>query len=443
MSLSKLQLRGYGRPVTMPYALISTGSAPLKVFRGGCSKKADGVRGILALDDFLQILCFSKEGHVMLDSGCSMLKAVGKYVNKHFAEKLCPLKCHLYGRFSANAIHFEFVAKKKYPSGRVLSCLEDLLSGACVKEDGELDTENYTYEIKIFDAVFETSKGLKKCEWHERMDAIIAAYGREFAVEIISSADEFRQALLSEEGVVGHELFTYGARDPLPRIIKIKMPKVPVAVEVVGVKCTLPESEIWNVIYLSVPSDNDPRIKHIVSVYDYTDVFTYGSGSKVHVNPRSVKRDGNGVISCTSISVLGPILNALFGEISKSRLYLAGNVTPTAATIRNGVRLVCGPARKHKLDKEIQFLDPMPKITIGANKCWLNSDGSVHMQAPAVLSTPTYGMQQYQGLPLTSIGVLESIAREQPDVSEVYSRVGMRMGPLDDLMPLSPLSLVT
>jgi hypothetical protein len=369
-----------------------------------------------------------------------MLRAVGKYVYTKYSEILCPLKCRLYGRFGASAIHFEFVAKKKYPSGRVFSCLEDLLSGACVKRDGELDTEMYTYEIKIFDAVVETSKGLKKCEWYERMEAIVAAYGQEFAVEVIHNADEFRQALLSEEGVVGHELCT--SEDPLPKIMKIKMPKVPVAVEVVGVKCTLPESEIWNVIYLSVHSDNDPQIKHIVSVYDYTDVFTYGSGSKVHVNSRSVKRDRNGVISCTSISVLGPILNALFGEISKSRLYFAGNVTPTAATLRNGVRVLCGPARKYKLDNEIQFLDPMPKITIGANKCWLNSDGSVHMQAPAVLSTPTYGMQQYQGLPLTSIGVLESIAREQPDVSEVYTRVGMRTGPLDDMMPLSPLSFI-
>ena len=439
MELSSAQLYAYGRPVAFPYALITRGSAPFKCGRGGFSVKEDGWKLIYACDDLWQCGLFTKNGHELLESGVPMLRAVGEHFYKHYAEKLYPFLCLLHKRFRASALHLEFVARKRYPSGEVRSCLEDLLSGACIK-DGKLDTESYTYTVKIFDAVFENAKGsLRRFEWYERIECIIDTYGSEFAVKVINTVADFRHALLHEEGVVGHEL--YEAVKP-PKIIKIKMPKIPVCVEIAGVKSTLPDSEIWNMIYLCV-NGPDPKIKHAVVVYDYTAMFTHGSDSKVHVNPNSVKRSGDGAVTCTSSTVMGPILNALFSEISKCKLYSAGFVTPTLARVRDGVRIVCGPARKYKLDAGIQFLDPMPKITVGANKCWLNSDGSVHLQAPALLSTSSYGMQQYQELPVTSVGTLESIAREQPEVGSVYHFVGMKAGPLDDLAPMSPLSFTT
>jgi len=438
MSLSRHQLYGYGRPVSVPYSLISIGSASFEYGRAGFSEKADGWKLIVAVNDCLQNLPFSNAGHMFPGNSCATMNAIGQHFNKHFGEIVCPFRCRMYNRFRAVALHAEFVAMKRYPSGEIGSCLEDLLSGACLT-NGKLNTEDYTYEVKIFDAIFTTAKGLKRCEWYERIEAVINTFGQKYAVNVIRTAAEFRNALLFGEGVVGHELCSFGADEPLPRIIKIKMPKIPTAVSIVGVECTLPDSDIWSKIYLGV-NGATPDVKHIVVVYDYSDMLTYGSKSKVHVNPRSIKKGADQVVVCTSASVMGPILNALYGEISKSKLYFANGVKPLSATLRNGVQAVCGSARKCKLNSKIQFLDPMPKITIGANKCWLNSDGSVHMQAPALLSTSTYGMPQYQGLPFTSVEVLESIAVQQPSVHEVYTRVGMRAGPLDDMMPLSPSS---
>ena len=439
MELSTAQLHAYGRPIGFPYALITKGSAPFKCGRGGFSVKEDGVKLIYACDDLWDCELFTRNEHELLKSEVPMLRAVGEYFYEHYADKLCPFLCILYGKFRASALHMEFVAKKRYPSGEVRSCLEDLLSGTCLK-DGKLDTESYTYTVKIFDAVFEHAKGgLRRFEWYERIESIIHTYGSELAVKPINTVAEFRRALLHEEGVVGHELYEAAK---LPKIIKIKMPKIPVCVEIAGVKSTLPDFEIWNMIYLCV-NGPDPKIKHAVVVYDYTAMFTHGSDSKVHVNPNSVKRSGDGTVTCTSSTVMGPILNALFSQISKCKLYRAGVVVPTLARVRDGVQIVCGPARKYKLDAGIQFLDPMPKITVGANKCWLNSDGSVHLQAPALLSTSSYGMQQYQELPVTSVGTLESIAKEQPDVASVYHLVGMKAPPLHDLADMSPLSFIT
>jgi len=300
----------------------------------------------------------------------------------------------LSGRKHAKELCFEFVCKTL--DGK--EALMDLYLGRCVdKSTGCLDTANYKYEVRIFDALL-TDNLRYDYVYH----AIMEAYGPDHTVERLWCDDELTTTLNTTEGIVIHE---YDTKKRCDHAVKIKVP-LPIKLFIIGVRCTIPEFEGWNEILYCTEDYN------VIYKTDYTDIFTdytRCSKGKVFVNMHSVKSDSKGIVHCTSSSVLQPILDALFVEISKTLKLEPISSTPTEAQIRTdtGVKNVrCGSNRSFKLEPDTLYLRTPIPVVLGTNDIWRMPE--IHLQATSILAVGDYDPDNLI-MPMTSEHLLRTI----------------------------------
>jgi hypothetical protein len=330
-----------------------------------------------------------------------------------------PRHVKLSSRKHAKVICFEFVCTT--PDGK--EALMDLLLGRCIDSSTKsLDTVNYKYGVRIFDAMLG-----KDLRYDYVYHAIMEAYGPDHTAERIWCDEELKSTLNTAEGIVIHE---WDRKKRCDHAVKIKAP-LPVKLYIIGVKCTIPEFEGWDrILYCT----EDYTVIHESNFTEIFTDYTRVAKGKVFVNMHSVKADSNGVVHCTSSSVLEPILDALFVEISKTLKLEPIASTPTEAQIRTdtGVKTVrCGKNRSFKLDPDVLYLRTPIPVVLGANDIWRMPE--IHLQATSILAVGDYNPENLL-MPMTSEELLRTVPTR--DRITAYEMLGVGRGPFHGMAKL-------
>jgi len=419
--------------------------------------KYDGFHIIGINSAYGAVSYFTKQG-IPLD-GCTsrMLKAINTYLHGLSDEdRVDPMRIKRDDiRKPARQVHFEFGCMRKGDSIGIATeweegaaeSLQDLFQRKCLAADGSLDTENYVYPIKIFDALFTTNAPA-----FARIEAAMNYYGPEMtATQIYNSAD-LVHFLNGCEGVVAHM-----GRSGKEKAFKIKVP-CPVRAKIVGVQNTIGESFAgWDKILVCVERDGgDQRRRFIaVSEINLNEIFTdhtRPAKGKVYANPKCVKRSpakGTVVYELAnggeSTSAIVPMLNALYGLIGKADLYTPVDSTSTVATIPPGPQqqdygtpatVLCGSNRTFNLTGYTYLFKPID-VVMGVNDIWLIANNQFHLQAPSVLCLPGagFGPAEFMDMPPTNEHTLRTAAEQRlcRDRNQYYTLVGMPHSPFHDL----------
>jgi len=318
---------------------------------------------------------------------------------------------------TASVIHFEFVAML---NGK--ESLDHLFRGQCVDPvTGLLDTKEYTYRIRVFDAQFHGMDLHYNYTYH----AIFEAYGHDYTVERIWGDSDLRRVLNTTEGVV---IYRWLNKTENHQVLKVKVP-IPVKLYLIGVRRTIPDFDGWDKLLFCTDEYN------AIHEISYTDIFTDYTRvkqGKVFVNQKAVKSDATGVVHCVSTSVLEPILDAIFVEISKAVKFPPVNTTKTEARIRttDGVKILrCASNRSFKLESDTMYVtDPIP-VVFGANDIWRMPE--IHLQAAGILAVGEYDPGNFLSMPVTSEHLLNAVPTR--DRIAAYKMLGLSRNPMDGL----------
>jgi hypothetical protein len=346
----------------------------------------------------------------------------------------------------AYQVHFEFCCVRKslisVGGGGVSECLQDLFHGKCLNADGTLNTIDYEYPIKIFDALFKANVPI-----FARVEAVANYYGPEMTANQIFNFKELLEVLNGFEGVVAHEVHSSGSGFRKDKCLKIKVP-CPIAAEVVGVQNTLGgDFQGWNKILVCVRSKDCFMAVFEIDLTEILTDHTRPSKGKVYANPKCVKHcpvKGTVVYELAngakSTSAIAPMLNALYGLIGKSVILPAIKSSSTEAKIRvvDGVpsTVLCGRNRSFSLSG-YDFLAKPFRVVMGVNDIWLLANDELHLQAASVLCLPAvgFGPAEYMDMPPTNEATLRVAAEQRlcRNRVEYYELVGMENGPFHGL----------
>ena len=406
-----------GRPITLAFELFkATTNATTK--RMVYTEKADGFH-IISLGDGVYT---TKNGLPLMGRNLQAIEAyllAWKHDDGSYFVDPSHVEIKMGGRKTKKAfvIHFEFVALL---DGK--ESLDHLFRGQCVDPvTGLLNTKDYTYVIRVFDAQFYNTTLHYDYTYH----AIFEAYGHEHTVVRLWGDSDLRSSLNSAEGIV-----VYGWLDKTQNheVLKVKVP-IPVKLYLIGVRCTIPDFEGWDKLLFCT--------EEYTAIYEisYTDIFTdytRAKQGKAFVNQKSVKSDANGIVHCVSKSVLEPILDALFVEISKRVKFTPIGTTKTEARIRttDGVKVIrCAINRSFKLEADTLYVkDPIP-VVFGANDIWRMPE--IHLQAAGILAVGEYDPGDLLAMPMTSEHLLNTVPTR--DRIAAYKMLGLSRNPMDGL----------
>lgn len=441
---------GYGRPITNHMQVFEANYNACEIKDCTITEKVNGylIRWVLIEDLWPTYALVSKRGHNLETSSCKTLRAIYKYMDSmglieklHASHCLCEDPRSL-ARKVALAMNMEFIAEKRV-SEQYANALGDLLQAKCVLPTGDLNTADYRYRIVITDVIFSASrKSLVRLDASERLDRAAAVFGEEYVVKRIRNEAELKHTLLHEEGVVIHHSMLWCHSLSFPKIIKVKLPKWPIAAEIVAVANTLaPLKDYkyfcgWDIIYYALKeSDGTMRVVHTSNFYDIFTDYKRREKGYCYVNPHSVRRDlKSGTIYCDTSSVLQPMLDALYKEISKVPLIKAKSLSKLAAVLPDRSRIVCGSNRTFEFDvHNTLFLKPPIFATLAANQCWKIANDEVHLQAAGLAAMKGYGKERMHYIPRLRMDTLRRWTDEQPTVEKMYTEAGIVGGPLDEL----------
>jgi hypothetical protein len=389
---------------------------------------------------------FTKQGIPLDECTSKMLKAINKYLHDMpDEERVDPLRIErLDMRSPSRQVHFEFRCMRKeeeecseeWDEGAAES-LQDLFQGKCLTKDGDLDTENYVYPIKIFDALF-----TGKAPAFARIEAARNYYDLDMTATQIFDFTDLVHFLNGCEGVVA-QMGGSGKE----KAFKIKVP-CPIRAKIVGVQNTIGESFAgWDKILVCVERDAGDQRSCFIAVCEinlneiFTD-HTRPSKGKVYANPKCVKRSKEGTVvyelanGAESTSAIVPMLNALYGLIGDLCAPSASS-TSTAATIQRGAtKVLCGSNRTFNLTG-YEYLSQPVDVIMGVNDIWPIANGQFHLQASSVLCLPGagFGPAEFMDMPPTNGHTLRTAAERRlcRDRIQYYTLVGMKHGPFHDL----------
>jgi hypothetical protein len=348
-------------------------------------------------------------------------------------------------------IEFRCVRKDLLAAGATngaAESLQDLFHGKCLNADGSLNTVDYEYPIRIFDASFKARVPILA-----RVEAIANYYGPSMAATHVADFKELVHALNTYEGVVAHEVTRDLSGFRKEMCFKIKIP-CPIRGWFVGVQNTLDGFEGWDKILFCVEGErHGDRCLDAVCEIDLTDILTdhtRPSKGKVYANPKCVKYSPEkGTIvyelanGATSTSAIAPTLNALYGSIGKVARLPPIELRASEAKIRvaesfpNIVHR--GSNRSFKLEG-YEFLTQPIDVIMGVNDIWPIANGEFHLQAASLLCLPAagFGPSEFATMPRTNENTLRIAAAQRlcRDRVEYYKLVGMETGPFDTLAPM-------
>ena len=350
----------------------------------------------------------------------------------------------------AYQVNFEFrcVRKDLLAAGATngaAESLQDLFHGKCLNADGSLNTADYEYPIRIFDASFKARVPILA-----RVEAIANYYGPSTAATHIADFKELVDALNTCEGVVAHEVTCDVSGFRKDMCFKIKVP-CPIRGWFVGVQNTLSGFEGWDKILFCV-KDGDQSLVAMCEI-DLTEILTdhtRPSKGKVYANPRCVKYSPEkGTIvyelanGAQSTSAIAPTLNALYGSIGRATRLPPIQLKAYEAKIRvaegfpNIVRR--GSNRSFKLEG-YEFLTQPIDAVMGVNDIWSIANDELHLQAASLLCLPGagFGPSEFASMPHTNEATLRIAAGQRlcRDRVEYYKLVGMETGPFEKLGPM-------
>jgi hypothetical protein len=391
--------------------------------------------------------CYFTKQDIPLD-GCAskMLKAINKYLHElPDEERIDPMRIERIDLSKpARQVHFEFRCMRKEDSTGgaeweegAAESLQDLFQGKCLTADGDLDTENYVYPIKIFDALF-----TRKAPAFARIEAAMNYYGPDMTATQIFNFTDLVHFLNGCEGVVAHM-----GGSGKEKAFKIKVP-CPIRAKIVGVQNTIGESFAgWDKILVCVERDAGDQRSCFIAVCEinlneiFTD-HTRPSKGKVYANPKCVKRSKGTVVyelanGGESTSAIAPMLNALYGLIGKADLDTpTASSTSTVARIQRGAMVLCGSNRTFNLTG-YEYLSQPVDVIMGVNDIWPIANGQFHLQASSVLCLPGagFGPAEFMDMPPTNGHTLWTAAERRlcRDRNQYYTLVGMKHGPFHDL----------
>ena len=392
--------------------------------------------------------CYFTKQDIPLD-GCAskMLKAINKYLHElPDEERIDPMRIERIDLSNpARQVHFEFrcmrkedstVGTEEWDEGAAES-LQDLFQGKCLTADGDLDTENYVYPIKIFDALF-----TRKAPAFARIEAAMNYYGPDMTATQIFAFTDLVHFLNGCEGVVAHM-----GGSGKEKAFKIKVP-CPIRAKIVGVQNTIGDGFAGWDKFLVCVVDAGGRFNAVCEI-NLNEVFTdhtRPSKGKVYANPKCVKRSKGGTVvyelanGAESTSAIVPMLNALYGLVGDLCAPSAAS-TSTVATIQRGAtKVLCGSNRTFNLTGYEYLCQPIDVI-IGVNDIWPIANHQLHLQAASVLCLPDagYGPVEFMDMPPTDEPTLRTAAERRlcRDRIKYYTLVGMKRSPFHDLPAMS------
>ena len=445
---------GYGRPITNHMQVFEAKYNAGEIKDCTVTEKVNGylLRWVVPEENLWpEYVLVSKRGHALKTSSCKTLRAIYKYLHSTgLNEKLYPDNCFFESskfsvrrvEYTALAMNMEFVVEK-HVSGQYVNALGDLLQAKCVLPTGDLNTADYRYRVIITDVIFHASSSdLYRLDAGDRLKKAVEVFGEEYVVKRIHTEEELKHTLLFEEGVVIHHHMDWASYPAFPKIIKVKLPKWPIAAEIVAVANTLaPLKDYkyfcgWDIIYYALKeSDGTMRVVHTSNFYDIFTDYKRREKGYCYVNPHSVRRDlKSGTIYCDTSSVLQPMLDALYKEISKVPLIKAKSLSKLAAVLPDRSRIVCGSNRTFEFDvHNTLFLKTPIFATLAANQCWKIANDEVHLQAAGLAAMKGYGKERMHYIPRLRMDTLRRWTDEQPTVEKMYTEAGIVGGPLDEL----------